>query len=220
MQQIKKIILEKNGPFPLPKYNHIKLRDLAELDNLNKSTDAFLEYFGKRIGNEQLFGEISPSYARLPPKAYELMSNLSSDIRILFLMRDPVARTISHFQHILRRVPTLDINEEINNLSPGNPYYERSNYMATINAVKMGAPNTPFKTFIFEELFTEKAMRALCLFLGIEYITPKFDTKSNSSHNSYKLSNEQISNIRERLAPIYEDMASFFGSNKPSKWKW
>jgi len=219
-KRIKEILTKKTLHSTLSPYKKTKLLDLTELDNLNKNTDAYLQYFGKRIQSEQVFGEISPSYARLPPQGYEIMSNLNNDTRIFFLMRDPVSRTISHFQHILRVNPTLNINEEINNLSPGNSYYERSNYMSTINAVKIGAPNTPFKTFVFEELFTEKAMRTLCSFLNIEYITPNFDKKSNASHNLFELDIDQKNKIREKLNPIYEEMGSYFGPNKSSKWKW
>ena len=47
-------------------------------------------------------GEASPSYALLPIKRIRLIRRLLPDVKLIFLMRDPVARAWSHAKHMFR----------------------------------------------------------------------------------------------------------------------
>lgn len=48
-----------------------------------------------------LCGDISPSYAGLPQKGIEHVQRLSPNARILFMVRDPIERVVSHVAHVL-----------------------------------------------------------------------------------------------------------------------
>jgi hypothetical protein len=53
-------------------------------------------------GADRLKGEASPSYALLPVEGIRLIRRLMPDVRLIFLMRDPVARAWSHAKHTYR----------------------------------------------------------------------------------------------------------------------
>ena len=195
--------------------------DLDELDRLNQSPEAYLEYFAKRIGDERGLGEFSPNYALLPPSGYANMANLGLDVRLILLMRDPVARAASNLTHIMSRGAGTKwtVDEMIERLAPNERVYERCNYMRTIESVKQGAPDTPFKTFVFEDLFTPESVRSLCEFLDIEYHTPNLERAVNKTKVE-PLSDARKARIREKLDPLYHELAAYFGEDKPPQWDW
>lgn len=60
----------------------------------------YLEQFAPGAGRVK--GEASPSYAILPVARIRLIRALLPDVKLLFLMRDPVARAWSHAKHTYR----------------------------------------------------------------------------------------------------------------------
>ena len=57
----------------------------------------YLDHF--RAGRGVLKGEASPSYAILPPERIRLVGELLPGAKLVFLMRDPIARAWSHARH-------------------------------------------------------------------------------------------------------------------------
>jgi Sulfotransferase domain len=62
--------------------------------------ERYCEMFLRRQG--QLAGDISPPYALLPTFAIKFISILKPDLKIVMLLRDPVARAWSHLRHTFR----------------------------------------------------------------------------------------------------------------------
>src|SRR4051794_30915368 len=60
----------------------------------------YLDYF--RTAKGVVKGEASPSYAALPPERIRLVRELLPDVKLVFLMRDPIARAWSHVRHAFR----------------------------------------------------------------------------------------------------------------------
>jgi hypothetical protein len=60
----------------------------------------YLEHF--TAGGGRLKGEASPTYALLPVDRIRLIRRLMPDLKLIFLMRDPVARAWSHAKHTYR----------------------------------------------------------------------------------------------------------------------
>jgi hypothetical protein len=53
-------------------------------------------------GVDRVKGEVSPSYALLPVRRIRLLRALLPDVKLVFLMRDPVGRAWSHAKHTYR----------------------------------------------------------------------------------------------------------------------
>lgn len=66
-----------------------------------RSEDAYLKLFGTKEG-AIYWGESSTDYTKLPKVAgiVDRMAAYSPEARILYIMRDPVKRTISHYWHM------------------------------------------------------------------------------------------------------------------------
>jgi hypothetical protein len=60
----------------------------------------YLEQFA--AGTGRVKGEASPSYAILPRERVRLIRRLMPDVKLVFLMRDPVSRAWSHARHTYR----------------------------------------------------------------------------------------------------------------------
>jgi hypothetical protein len=60
----------------------------------------YLDHFTE--AGDRLKGEVSPSYALLPSGRIRLIRRLFPDLKIVFLMREPVARAWSHARHVFR----------------------------------------------------------------------------------------------------------------------
>ncbi|MDX1600396.1 MAG: sulfotransferase [Anaerolineales bacterium] len=70
-----------------------------------KDLDWYLELF-REAGDAIYAGESSTFYSKLPvyPGVPERISRLSPDARIIYLMRDPIDRIISHYWHMVRQI--------------------------------------------------------------------------------------------------------------------
>ena len=60
----------------------------------------YLDHFRAAPGT--IRGEASPSYSILPPDRIRLVRALLPDVKLIFLMRDPIARAWSHARHNFR----------------------------------------------------------------------------------------------------------------------
>ena len=145
------------------------------------------------------------------------MAELGYPLKLIFLMRDPVGRTFSHVQHSWRRTPELKLEDVIANLGPGSPYYERSNYGHTIDAVLEVIPAGDFLPLFYEDLFNNRTVARICAFLGIRPMPADASVHYNISRGP-RLDVATKATMRDKLAPIYDDMHRRFGADIPRKW--
>ncbi|NNL17630.1 MAG: hypothetical protein HKP37_02705 [Boseongicola sp.] len=83
-----------------------RLADRAEwLEVLRRGDDqtAYLEYLERGATAGQVVGDMTPAYALLPSKRLERMARMSDDVRMLYVLRDPIERLWSHVRMIAAR---------------------------------------------------------------------------------------------------------------------
>ncbi len=195
-----------------------RLVDIAAMGRIGTDRNAYFEYFASRIKNESVFGEISPSYSHLGVDGFRIMSESHPDLRVIFLLRDPVERTCSHIRHIWRHRPELELDDIIAGLTPDSAFYFRSDYGPTIDALKSVFSEDRIFLEYYEKLFTEETIARVCKFLGISYHTPDFGHQTNIARTRNIL-DEDKKRIREKLDPIYKDMVKRTGNQLPERWK-
>lgn len=213
------VILKFPTPRPIPPKARAKIYDIAEIGRFDQDTEKYMSYFAQRTGECSVFGEISTSYSTLPAEGFRKIAESHPDTRMFLIMRDPTARAVSHLQHKMRRQIDMDVDANIEEIEPGNIVYERSDYPKALNAIAEGAGNTPFLAMVYENLFSEKAVREFCDFLGISYQQPDFGRRVNVAR-TIEFTPVQKDRIREKLDPIYIQMDQYFGQDKPAKWLW
>jgi hypothetical protein len=196
-----------------------RLRALAQIGRI-ASTKDYLDYFAERIGSQLHFGEISPSYAHLPLAAYSCMAGLARDVRFIFLMRDPTSRAASHLRHARRRVhkdaPLESLLERVN---PSNSIYLRSDYGYTIRALRSLGLETKTKFLVYEHLFRQETVDELCDWLCLGRHHAVLDKRLNPGVGE-ALSESQMNQLRERLAPIYDELRDDPAVQGASSWRW
>ncbi len=215
--RMREILLKKNWDYPPRPENYETLKALAELGTI-KTEDDYLSFFARRIGDQTHFGEICPQYSLVPPKTYRRMESMGLDTRLMFFMRDPTDRLASNIQHSLRN-NSFDIDDAIEKLTAKENWYQRSDYIVTIENFRKSGTSLKFQTFVYEDLFTNESVMQLCNFLGIEFMKPDFKKQVNVARGP-KISSGQKARIREKLDPLYRQLADFFGDEKPAKWRW
>lgn len=196
-----------------------RLRALAQLGSL-RDGEAYLAYFAERIKNQHHFGEITPAYSHLPVEALQQIAGLTRDVRFLFLMRDPAARAASHLRHLRRRVRSGEgLDALIDEVAPGHPVFRRSDYRETLQALRDASLLNRTYCIIYERLFHQERLDALCQWLGMSRCRADFNRRLNPAVGD-GLSSSQLARLRERLEPIYkglrhESLVSWF-----SGWSW
>ena len=196
-----------------------RLRALAQLGRVD-STDDYMAFFEERIGEQQHFGEISPSYAHLPPDAYACMAKLSGDVRFLFLMRDPTDRAASHLRHARRRVDKdVELDQLLERVDSTSSIFIRSDYRYTLNTLRSRGLQDRCRFLIYEDLFSQDCVDALCDWLGLDRHEAVLDKRLNPGVGE-SLSERQLLSLRQRLAPIYDDLRHDPATQGASSWRW
>jgi hypothetical protein len=120
-----------------------------------------------RARPEQLVGEHSTVYLA-SPRAVDRMARLLPDVKLVFLLRDPVMRTYSHYWHQVRSGRAVHSFER--ELRYGSPtLFTRSFYKPQVQAYLQRFPAGNVKILIFEEFVrdVQRGVDDVVRFLGL-----------------------------------------------------
>ena len=149
------------------------------LETGREDIPAYLDYLRHGAGEEQVVGEMTPAYALLPEARLSAMAKMASDVRFLFLMRDPVERLWSHVRMIAaRRDPRGKVNETrcariLSRTIAGeeDQIAQRSDYAGTLGRLAAAVPGMQLMVDVFEEMVRGIGLLRLCEFRGIATLT-------------------------------------------------
>lgn len=80
------------------------LRDwIAVLERGCEDIAAYLDYMTAGRGARRVVGDITPAYALLSEPALRRIATMAADVRVVYLLRDPVARLWSQVRMLARR---------------------------------------------------------------------------------------------------------------------
>jgi hypothetical protein len=147
-------------------------------------------HFGKNwYGNQfpsdkKVRGDASPSYTKFPmaPEAPERMHQTVPDAKLIYLIRDPLQRTLSHYMHHVRkRKERRSFDEAVE--SEDSPYVSASKYFMQIERYLEFYPKESIKITLFEDLVNQKreTLRDLFKFINADpsFESPEFDKVYN-----------------------------------------
>jgi hypothetical protein len=80
-----------------------EIKELKYFSHRFESDDlrCYLDHFREGLGKSK--GEVSPSYSMLPRRTIQLIRRLMPDLKLIYLMRDPIERSWSHARHSYRQ---------------------------------------------------------------------------------------------------------------------
>lgn len=210
------------GPGAMPTAN-----DLALLRFLG-DTEQYYDYFLQRLrpDNIVLTGDITPSYAALPPAVFrniqQALEGRGLRVAVVYLMRDPVERCLSLARHKLKQsgLPS-DSNREAAYLTQAftqEAFVLRTRYDLTLETLEQVFAPQDRMFLLYEAFFESARIDDLAAFLGIRPFPADFQTPVNVSRTGNSISQELRQQIFTHYLPVYRAMANRFGHDALSRY--
>jgi hypothetical protein len=233
-----------------------KLGRYREAQAIAESLDAYLAYFRGRADESpevRVVADLTPDYALLgasdwtATRAAIVAAGFAP--RVLFLMRDPVARLESVWRMqardaaakaervsgLLRRAAargTAMARHAAASLLPApseagfldfasEPLnLGRSQYQATIQALEAAFPAEEIQYEFYETLFAQSAVDRIMAFIGLPPRPADFALRVNASPLRRPIAPQELARVRARLEPTYRFCAERFGEARIAAiWK-
>lgn len=185
----------------------------------------YLDYLDEGRTSQRLNADITPCYSLLSEGCFERMAGMSSDVRFVFLMRDPVERLWSHVRMIAKRRSKTgrDIERRAGRiferaLSGGETHItDRGDYIRTLDRITAAIDPRKLFTAFYEELFSAETLDKLCAFLGI---SPRAGLLTERVHAGVPvaMTSDQRSQAVRYLRPQYDYVAARYG-RLPREWE-
>ena len=198
---------------------------LDVIDGGAEDVPAYLEYLHAGAGKARVVGEMTPAYALLPESRLQRMAAMAPDVRMLFLLRDPVERLWSHVRmmaarrdetgqvtyqrcaNLLRR--TLNGKEE--------QIAMRSDYAGAIRRLVASLPSGMLLIEVFEEITRGEGLARVCDFLGISRMSGELQPAH--AGQPLAMTPEQRLAATKWLRPQYDAAERALG-RRPADWAW
>lgn len=181
------------------------------------------EWYGRIFGmapKGSLCGEVTPNYALLPDELIRHMLSLQRDIRIIYILRDPIDRVWSHLRMREKRYGG-DVEQHLKDVSEREDMVLISDYEPTITRFRRYVAPDRFLTLYFDSV-VERPLELLqdtCGFLGLDRTKTEFAGAESPVHAGEKRSIPPVlyDALRERLEPVYRRLLSL-GSPVANRW--
>lgn len=202
-----------------------KWRRARRLATFRQDPERYFDYF-QELANASasinVVGDITPTYAMLPPEGFRFirdgLQQRGFDVKVLFLMRDPVKRCISAMRMATarKRLPADaralgDEASHLKSLYATVGFRKRTAYEQTIQSLERVFEKESILYLFYESLFQETTTRAIANFLNLPFMPADFNRRFNSSQQSASFDRELVQEVFEFYRPTYEFIASRFG---------
>ncbi len=186
--------------------------------------DAYLHYLHSGAGDAKVVGDVTPAYALLSQGRLKTLAQMTPDIRVLYMLRDPIERLWSHVRMIAAR---RDENGELTARRAGNiltrvfqgdesQIERRGDYARALRKLQATIPEGNLMIGVFEEMVANGLGR-LASFLGIA----PFEPNAVPVHTGQPLAMtiDQKVAAERFLRPQYKAVERVLG-RVPDSWHW
>lgn len=190
-----------------------------------RTDDWYASLFRRAQRRGRLAGEITPAYATLDEDVFRRVRRINHEIKLIFIMRDPVDRAWSAVNNGLRKGSVADALTIQNALehahTPG--FLARSAYTDTIRRLQAVFPASQLHFCFFDHLKEEprRFVGSLLSFLGVD--SKEVDQllppgAVNSAAGSQPIPTEFQQTIAVEYLPMVEELCQSF-DGPPQKWR-
>lgn len=190
--------------------------------NASGDHSEYRDFLLKGYKSQKIVGDITPSYTALSRDRLKEMSLLTSSVKFLFVMRDPIERLWSAVRMSARikkgdfLADCLEIAQSLSK-NPGHYMLSRCDYKKVVLNLDSITDSDNVHYMFYESMFNQSARNGLCDFLKI----PHFSGSSSRVVNPGRPSDlpDEIRDIfYQILEPQYEFIAERFQNDMPSTW--
>ncbi|MGD9868710.1 MAG: sulfotransferase [Hyphomicrobiales bacterium] len=176
-------------------------------------------------GGRKLAGEATPEYALIGEEGFRHIARLAPDARVLFIMRDPVARGWSQLQHYCR-VEKLDASrlsaQELIAIASTPGFRAFGDYVSVLDGLAKVFPKGHVWIGFYEEIHAHRldALERICCFLGVRF-DPAWFADSEKRFNPGQDARMPEA-VRRFLREQYRDQAREIGKRLgrlPESWR-
>jgi hypothetical protein len=160
-------------------------------------------------------GDITPRYAMLPPEGVGHVQRLMPNVKVIFVLRDPIDRCWSHIRMVMEnRGVSIRALPVIEKIAKRPAVLGRADYSFTYDAWSVAASEGRLLTLFYDDIAgrPESLLREICAFFEIEYKDGLFRDMRKQIHVGVKLGMppEVYSFLKRQLEPTYRDIARRF----------
>ncbi len=151
------------------------LREVSYLLPGKKNDAWYRRQFAAGAG--RLKGEITPAYALLDDAGVRHVTRLFPDVKVIFLLREPLSRALSQWQMLSRasRGPGLGPPADLSRFFASAHVTARNDYLRTIDTWGMHVPKERFFIGWYDDTLAdpEGMLRRVMTFLGVDPDEPR-----------------------------------------------
>ncbi|MGI9388697.1 MAG: sulfotransferase [Boseongicola sp.] len=196
---------------------------LDVLETKRENVRAYLRYLETGAGQAKVVGEMTPAYALLSEERLVRIARMAPDVRILYLMREPVDRLWSHIRMIAARrdgqgrVTARRCDKILNRVIEGDEdqIAKRSDYASALTKLLAAIPAGKLLIEVFEDMIAGDAFARICDFLGIARVEP--NRVPVHEGQPLDMTAAQRDTATAWLAPQYDAAAQVLGG-LPDAW--
>lgn len=191
----------------------------------------YFDYFKKLANSKpeiELVCDITPSYSILDTNAFTHikrgLNKKGFQVKVIFLMRDPVERIWSARRMKRRHAQTMgvyvnpNIETSILKSIDNEGSTMKTDYKRTIQTIDNIFHQDDIFYGFFEDLFTQSTFERIKSFLNLDLTAPDFDESVNSSPKDDKLSEELKKNIIFKYRDTYNFVNQRFDGAAERFW--
>ena len=189
---------------------------------MQRSTKTYATEFSNYLSNGATWtADITPAYSGLSHEVFEDVdrefSNLGIEVKIIFLMRDPVERLKSqvrmrrNFRKTNSTGDLQEFSEELKEFLDYDIPYQRGDYSRIVNSSVRAFGSDRVFFGLFETIFSTYEIDRLQQFLCRQFPIPDFSNKVNASGSNLQIDTELEKEIAKRFESSYKSAAEIFG---------
>ncbi|WP_299694826.1 sulfotransferase [uncultured Tateyamaria sp.] len=202
-------------------------RLLALMDNIGGEIDlsCYLRPFGRLLAarpGARLTGDITPEYCMLSAdqmiRARKMIETAGYDLKVVFLMRDPLERIYSALRMADRnrrnagkQVP-FPAAERFDNQARADWVEGRTRYETILEAIDTAFDPDQVYLGFYETFFTDESLSELLAFLGLSHHPADFSHMANASPDGGAIAADKIATVRRYYDATYRACAARFGT--------
>ncbi|MCE8516738.1 sulfotransferase [Ruegeria pomeroyi] len=186
--------------------------------------NAYFGHFARLCGPQtRCFCDLTPSYSAIGAEGFSYMKRFCAsqdiEVKILFLMRDPVQRFWSQLRHLQQMNPVNDVASKWRRALTAPALLARADYRGIVLALEQVFPSANLLCLFYESLFEgDDVIRRLCGFIGIPFAPAATIQRHNETTVRLPLSDDAEDAFRRLLAPQYDFCRERFGRSVPGSW--
>lgn len=142
----------------------------ANTKNWSKNINRYKKHF--KIQKNAIYGEASTSYTAFPEynlNIADILYDYNSDLKHIYIMRNPVERALSHYMHFYaRKYIKYDLMEALYKMPS---LINRGRYYMQIKPFIEKFGKEKVKLIVFEDFINDQStyMKDICSFIGVDF---------------------------------------------------